>query len=366
MRINRKSLKANARKTINLNYIPCICICCIMLLFAGRYTLSAWAINSYDEAGQTAQEIYSRINTSSNWDYFTDIFDDKENDSDEDAPPLPRVTINDQAITSVEVTEIASQLFNSIVNNEGYAVKFVNGATNLFKTGRVPRAVINITFAILEFLVFLFIQNILYIGERRFYMETRTYKRTRIGRILYLFKSKNFFHVAWVMLARTIFNALWYLTIVGGIVKYYEYRMIPFILAEDSSIDRKTAFKASKELMNGNKWEMFKLDLSFILWDLLTILTFGLVGILYANPYNIATKTEFYLAVRRNAINTNSKYSYAYTDKYIDPINDNDVEEVTEQLAQTYLKSDVVEMSPKHFIQKHIISKVKKDSDKKS
>ena len=47
--------------------------------------------------------------------------------------------------------------------------------------------------------------------------------------------------------------------------------MIPYILAENPKIQRKKAFKLSKEMMKGNKWKTFILDLSFLGWDLYKI-----------------------------------------------------------------------------------------------
>lgn len=96
------------------------------------------------------------------------------------------------------------------------------------------------------------------------------------------------------MLLKTIYNVLWFLTIVGGFIKIYEYRMIPYLLAENPKIDKKEAFKKSKEMMKGNKWKAFILDLSFILWDILAVFTFGLLNVLYVNPYKIATSVELY------------------------------------------------------------------------
>ena len=70
--------------------------------------------------------------------------------------------------------------------------------------------------------------------------------------------------------------------------------MIPYILAENPKIERKKAFKLSKEMMKGNKWKTFILDLSFLGWELLSIFTFGLLNIFYINPYKVATTVELY------------------------------------------------------------------------
>ena len=56
---------------------------------------------------------------------------------------------------------------------------------------------------------------------------------------------------------------------IGGIIKHYEYCMIPYILAENPKISRKDAFYLSKQLTNRNKWKLFLLDLSFLGWHVL-------------------------------------------------------------------------------------------------
>lgn len=52
-------------------------------------------------------------------------------------------------------------------------------------------------------------------------------------------------------------------------------------------------------MMDGHKWECFKLEMSYIDWVILGGLTFGLTEILYSNPYRVATITEYYANLRR-------------------------------------------------------------------
>ena len=79
--------------------------------------------------------------------------------------------------------------------------------------------------------------------------------------------------------------------------------MIPYILAENPKVNRKEAFKLSKEMMRGNKWKTFVLDLSFILWNMLSVLTFGLLNILYVNPYKSMTFAELYKELKKGTSN---------------------------------------------------------------
>ncbi len=84
--------------------------------------------------------------------------------------------------------------------------------------------------------------------------------------------------------------------------------MIPYILAENPKIQRKKAFKLSKEMMKGNKWKTFILDLSFLGWELLSIFTFGLLNIFYINPYKVATTVELYEVLKEQIISQKSEY----------------------------------------------------------
>ena len=95
------------------------------------------------------------------------------------------------------------------------------------------------------------------------------------------------------------FKAVIYLSLVftadcAGIVKAYEYMMVPYILAENPDMSREEVFALSKQMMKGNKWDAFVLDLSFIGWMILGALTLNIVNVLYTNPYRYLTSAELY------------------------------------------------------------------------
>ena len=81
-------------------------------------------------------------------------------------------------------------------------------------------------------------------------------------------------------------------------IKTYEYSQVHYILAEDPDISPKDALLKSKEMMNGHKKEAFVFDLSFILWDLLAVITFGLAYVFYVGPYEKAADAEYYKYVK--------------------------------------------------------------------
>ena len=67
-----------------------------------------------------------------------------------------------------------------------------------------------------------------------------------------------------------LYIGLWsLLLVIPGIVKTYSYAMTPFILSENPHMTANEAITASRELMDGNKWDLFCLYLSFIGWGIL-------------------------------------------------------------------------------------------------
>ena len=93
---------------------------------------------------------------------------------------------------------------------------------------------------------------------------------------------------------RSLYTFLWgLLFVIPGIVKSYAYAMTPYIMAENPDMTASEAITASKQMMDGHKGELFWLDLTFIGWGLLCILTLN-IGHIALNPYKNAARTVFY------------------------------------------------------------------------
>lgn len=140
------------------------------------------------------------------------------------------------------------------------------------------------------------------VGMKRFFMENRL-SGAKIERVFWVFKSGNYFNVVKVMFLMNLKILLWsLLLIVPGIIKGYEYFMIPYILAENPGISAKRAFEITKEMTRDEKFDIFWLGLSFIGWILLGTLACG-IGVLFVEPYIQATYAELYQAMREKAHN---------------------------------------------------------------
>lgn len=89
----------------------------------------------------------------------------------------------------------------------------------------------------------------------------------RVEHVFSTFNLKEYFRIKKTMYLKDIFLLLWsILFIVPGIIKHYEYRMLPYILAENSDLGAREAINMSRKMTKGHKMDMFILDISFIGW----------------------------------------------------------------------------------------------------
>lgn len=142
-----------------------------------------------------------------------------------------------------------------------------------------------------------FVFSPLEVGCKKFFLDASD-GNAWLGNMGYAFKN-GYVNVVGTMLLMNLFIFLWgLLLVIPGIYKAYEYRMIPYLLAEDPNLSFSEAKRLSSEMMYGEKWDAFVLDLSFILWHFLSSLTWGLVGIFWVNPYIQYTNAELYKVLR--------------------------------------------------------------------
>ena len=98
---------------------------------------------------------------------------------------------------------------------------------------------------------------------------------------------------------RGLYCFLWSLLfVIPGIVKSYSYAMTPFIMADHPNLTAGEAIQASREMMDGHKWELFVLRLTFIGWDIAAALTMN-IGHLALNPYKNAAEAAFYREIAK-------------------------------------------------------------------
>ena len=126
-----------------------------------------------------------------------------------------------------------------------------------------------------------------------FVVSFLTLKRGGKCDIAYLFKEFNS-RVLTTMVLSNIYQWLWsLLLVVPGIIKSYSYAMTPYLLKDNEELSGNEAIEESMRMMDGHKWDLFCLDLSFIGWMILCIFTLG-IGMLWLLPYMNTARAAFY------------------------------------------------------------------------
>ena len=141
------------------------------------------------------------------------------------------------------------------------------------------------------------------VGLHYFYIKSRNTLNPDIGDIFVPVRT-NYKNTVFTMFMAALRIWLWSLLFtIPGIIKSYEYWMVPYIVAENPNINYKRALEISSKTMNGEKAFAFVLGLSFIGWIMLCMLTWGM-GTLFLTPYTSATFTEYYMYLKNKTISS--------------------------------------------------------------
>ncbi len=115
------------------------------------------------------------------------------------------------------------------------------------------------------------------------------------------------FKVIGLTIVMSVFCFLWsLLLIIPGIIAAYRYRQAYYILFDHPEYGILECIRESKRMMQGNKGELFILDLSFLGWIILCGLTFGIL-LIWKLPYFEVTYASFYDAVGGHAFHEQAK-----------------------------------------------------------
>ncbi len=298
----RKELKKNARGVMRKNYWAIVAVSFILSIFIGS-TGSSWMLG--DNGSEEAVTEYESVEQSygdpkSNEEVVSEFIENITGSETPDAPQPDSAA--GQAVNNI-VTE---NLFDGSVSKDTF-VRLLHSINSVINNDYTELALTCAGLLLGMLFIFLFC-NVLDVGGKRFFLETRKYTDTQIRRLFFPFFKGRWKNTAWVMFCRSFFLFLWQFTIIGWFIKSYQYIMVPYIVAENPYIERKHAFMLSKQMMRGSKWRTFVFQMSFIGWIILGIFTLGLFDIFYVMPYMNTGMAELYMNLRNKAIEEKFEY----------------------------------------------------------
>ena len=176
------------------------------------------------------------------------------------------------------------------------------------------------------------------VGSRRFFLESRVRDNISISAMFAPFGRGKWWNVTKAMLLRSIYQLLWCFTVIGFPIKYYSYRMVPYILAENPAVKPTEAIRLSRQMMDGSKWRCFVLDLTIYLhWTFIPMVIAtvlgtvaglltgeivlcqsiaaaltGVLSLLFVNGYRSASYTAVYAALRQAQLDAGAPGSDAF------------------------------------------------------
>lgn len=196
---------------------------------------------------------------------------------------------------------ILAEIFNKRASGS-FIASLASAIFNVADSTREASIILMIVALIVIAVVTVFISETYRIIYTRIFMVARIYKRVDFASFLFLLRTKTWVKVSLAYLYYHFVMLSWSFTIVGGIIKHYSYACTRYILAENPTLSGRQAMKLSSEMMNGHKWELFMLDVSFVGWHLLSLISLRLIDILFLIPYKEATYTEYYTYIRGLAV----------------------------------------------------------------
>ena len=302
--MNIKEIKKASKKTLSFHLFNSILVCFIITLLISN----GYKFNTTKNLVSIDNQINNNVGRS--------IID--TNNLDAIDRFIKRTTTYEKLHKIVDYKPtrgVLSTFFNQISGAGSIVIGVLNASNQIFFNNNIPSMITLIISTVIYFLIYYFVQNIFIVGKNRYFLEHRKFQDTSIYKIFFIYKSQKVKNVAKIMFKKIFCNIMWYFTLVGGIIKHYEYSMIPYILAENPNASSKECFKLSRQMTYGYKIEIFKMDLSLILWYLLGYITLGLSNIFYFNPYKESIYAQIYMKLREKVYNDNKD---VFNDKYLE------------------------------------------------
>lgn len=303
----RSELKNKGKFSFKQNYWKAVLVGLIAALVAGGSASISGA-----SSGASIGNVLSQKTQSESYDNTYDYsYDDTYDDFDD--------TFDEDGFYDDDADSYADDVYDDINNPP---VEFSNGTEELPREAIVAIIAFAAVFLLIMLAIAIVVHVLLFIplevGACRFFTRNLN-EKAEVKEVAFGYDNGYKNNVV-TLLLRDVYTFLWSLLfIIPGIIKAYEYRMIPYILADHPDISRKEAFAHSKMLMQGNKWKAFVLDLSFIGWHLLSALTCGILEIFYVGPYFNATRAALYEALE-NGSNAAAAGVSPFTQSPITPV----------------------------------------------
>lgn len=305
--MDRKKIKNKAFKDLKRQYFKAVLICFLFtIVFGNGYTFVTKIFPN-----ETPKEIVTTVEKDKN---------NLKNKSRDEIKEDVKEKIEKQETSKQEkyTRGVLAVFANQVSSSKSVIVGILKAFNQLLFKGNISLFFILLLGLFLDIFALLFIKNILAVGKCRFFIEGTKYKMVHIDKLLFIYRIKRTISVAKSMMLTSLYQFLWDLTIIGGVIKHYSYLLVPYIIAENPNISGKDAINLSRKMMDGYKLEAFKLELSLIPWYIIGTISFQFSDLLFLTPYYQEVLAEFYMKVRDNRLREDESLKELLNDRYLD------------------------------------------------
>ena len=196
----------------------------------------------------------------------------------------------------IRESELVRAIADSFTKNASWVIRLLALNPRYFAANPGEVWVNVIIAALITIAVRFTVLNVLVLGQDRYVMEARFSNKVPWKRAVAPFHLRSIPHLVWVMVCYHVTLLLWFLTIIGGFYKAFQYAMVPYLLAENPSITWREAKRLSAQMTKGYKWKMFVTQVSYLYMSLLKLVP--MLGLLLSLPLEESLSAEFYFVLR--------------------------------------------------------------------
>lgn len=319
MRVNRKELKQQARRSLKQHYWIFV-VLCLAAGYIGAESFGGLELITMASEEELTAEVSTGMvpETPDMSTAIAEAIMGEDEKSRETSRALVQEAKDDQGSNAVlgRTRGVFADAVNRIESGAMIAA-VIMAVRSVVDSTEAMLILFIVASLVLAFLVWFFFINMFTVIMRRFFLEGRTYEKVSPQRLLFLLRVKRWVRVSCTMFAASFFQFLWSLTLIGGVIKRYSYFLVPYIAAENPDVRALEAVTLSRKMMRGHKWECFLMEMSFLGWVILGGATLGISEIFYSNPYRMAAYAEYYVRVRETYKKEEGEKAELLNDPYL-------------------------------------------------
>lgn len=266
MHKRRREFKKRARCVLKTHYWLFVMLCLIAGMIGTEFTTSVKlgkdAAVSYAEAENTVNRLTTDNLIGAFYDNLEEFNEGKEAEQRARIDEKKKRYEEESKKNENAVLGRSRGVFSGIVNKAAsgeYIVTLAVAVRSLVGSDNIAAWLLIVVSLALIFFVQTFIVDVYQIVMRRMLLEGRCYKRVPLHRVWFLMRVRKWMHAGVTLLLKQALHTVWGLTVIGGVVKYYSYYLVPYIAAENPSIKAADAITLSRQMMDGHKWECLSL-----------------------------------------------------------------------------------------------------------